>query len=421
MLEQLKRIKLAEIEEKIAQLEQDEEQYKKYNWFERNIFKKKEYETYRKEQSRKKREQLEELETQKNQYLNAKCIQQLGYDLQSAIETLHQRGIPEIITESEMKETTYRPTKPYVDSMEGIILVHKTNYVPTDAKIKSVKDAKVYENVEYQIAGHIIPMRIQAGRDTVHFAANGEVQEHLEGSAWSLCKYAVLVPFQDIPREQYANVFPNDTYTNGSVNLTTNCWILVPKGEGEEVRKNNPGVNVIEYEGPTVTGYADKVVRMLGYSKQEIDPGAYGGWRDADANNSFYEFTSREGFRSGIHYFSNEQYQERFSRAIQIIIQFIKYVEVHPETLNNPQFVKELQENIESQIVYTNGTPQNLCNDVYNHLINEGYELPQDIIAELSNLEEKNHLGVQYRLAEEIMKMIHDNNLTKNKSQGIKK
>lgn len=147
---------------------------------------------------------LADLEKKKEKYRYAVCIQQLGYDLEPAINILKQHGISIVLTEEEMKEYTYKQTKPDVDRMEGIILVHKTNYIPMQGKIRTVKDSDVYENIEYQIAEHTISMKIKIERDTVHFAANGEVQEHIEGSAWDQCKYAVLIPFADIPKEQYA-------------------------------------------------------------------------------------------------------------------------------------------------------------------------------------------------------------------------
>lgn len=422
MIEELRRIKLAEVAEEETKIIQEYSIEGKYNWFERNIFKRKEYSTYVKQQEKNRKEKLAEIEKKKDEYRYAVCIQQLGYDLESAIAILKQNGVSIVLTEEEMKEFTYKQTKPDVDSMEGIILVHKTNYIPSQGKIRTVKDSDVYENVEYQIAEHTISMKIKIERDTVHFAANGEVQEHIEGSAWDQCKYAVLIPFNDIPKEQYANVYPNDTYTLGSVSLTNKCWILVPKGEAEEVRRNNPGINVIEYEGKNVTGYADKLIRMLGYSQQQIDPGAYGGWRDGESNNMFYHFVSKEGFRSGIHYLSKEQYQEKFSRAIQIIIGMIKYVENHPETLSNPKFVEELKEQIKSQLVYAGGAPKNICQDLYGRLISEGYELPEELIAKLSKKEEQYALGVQYELAGAIVTMIQSNNQTSlEQTQSIKK
>lgn len=422
MLEELRNIKISEIEEQIKQINATFTTDDKYNWFEKHIFKKKEYDSYVKEKRRRQTEKIEELYALIEKCKYAKCIQQLGYDLVSAMKALQDRGITPTIVEEEMRETTYMPTKPYVDNMEGIILVHKTNYVPSGNKIKSVNDSEVYENIEHQIAGHKIPMRIKKGRDTVHFAANGEVQEHSEGNSWNAVQYAILVPFKEIPKEQYANVYPNDTYTSGSVELTNECWILVPKGEGEKTRLNNPGVNVIEYDGPNVTGYADKLVRMLGYRTQQIDPGAYGGWRDIQATNSFTEFAAKEGFRSDIHYFSYEQYQEQFSRAMQIIIQYIKYIEMNPEVLTNPQFLTELTEAIKVQLMYSQGTPQNICKDVYIHLINEGYYFPKEIITELGKLDSQNYTIVCHRLSEEITKVIYDNNQqTKKQTQEIKK
>lgn len=409
MLELLKKIKITEIEEEIKRVNQEYLSEEHYNWFDKNIFKRKEYKSYLENKKRKYEAKLSELESIKNKYAGAMCIQQLGYDLQTAIAMLRQHSLSEVITEKEVQEKVVMRTKPPISETTGLILIHKTNYVPNNGIIKSVKAANVYRNIEVQIAGHTIPMRIQLGRDTVHFSVNGEVQEHAEGNAWDSCKYAVLIPFNDISREQYACVRANDTYTKGSVTLSNNSWILVPQGEAATVRKNNPNVNVIEYEGATVTGYADKLVGMLGYSHERIDPGAGNGWRDETDNRLFGQLITREGFPSGIHYSSQEKYEEMFYVSLQIIIKLIKYVEENPELLNDPQFVEGLHDEIRHMMSITSGKLCMLCKDVYEYLMLEGYELPYDVIVKLGMADEQYSFGVQYELATEIVKMIKNN------------
>ena len=421
MLEELRSIKIAEIEEQIKQINETFTTENKYNWFEKNIFKKKEYKAYVREQKKNKNETLDNLYSKIQQYRRAKTIQQLGYDLESAIIELERHGISPIITKEDVLNPTSYVTMGDVDKKEGIILIHKTHYAPISSKIRTVKDVGVYEHEEYQIAGHKIPMTIARGRDTIHFAANGEVREHMTGADWNKCKYAILVPFVEIPKEQYASVFPNDTYTKGSVELTDNCWILVPKGESATVKQNNPNVKVIEYDGDTSFGYAGKMVGMLGFRPQQIDPGADNGWESVEDQNKFTEFAGREGFRVGIHHGSLEQYQEKFSRSAQIITHIIKYVEMNPEVLNDPQFVEELTETIRDLVIVCCGTPENLSKDMYAHLLSEGYEISQNAIVEIGKLPDEQHRQANYLLAKEIMKMICTNNVQKTQSQGIKK
>lgn len=50
-------------------------------------------------------------------------------------------------------------------------------------------------------------------RNTVHFAVNDEVASHEYGN-WENSKYAVLIPFTDIPKEKISKVKSVDTFTN---------------------------------------------------------------------------------------------------------------------------------------------------------------------------------------------------------------
>ena len=65
-------------------------------------------------------------------------------------------------------------------------------------------------------------------------AMNDEVSSHMFGS-WDNCKYAILIPFDDIPNEKIGRVAPMDTFTRGSIELSENSWILCPKNEVERL------------------------------------------------------------------------------------------------------------------------------------------------------------------------------------------
>lgn len=422
MIEELRRIKLDEIEEKIRQLKESAEAPKEYTWFEKHIFKKKEYQLYIEEQNRnqqEKKKKIEELYEIQQKYRTAVTIQQLGYTLETAMQELQRYGINPIITESEMKELTTTITKPSVDNFEGIILIHKTAYAPSGSKIKTRKDNDLYVEIVCDIAGEKIPVRYQEKRDTIHFALNGEIGDHPEGE-FDHRKYAVLIPFRDIPKEQYANVYPNDTYTIGSVCLTSNSWILVPKGEGQKVKENNPNVNVIEYEGEFVTGYAAKLARMLGYEPKSVNTGSHGGWNDEEAKNVLYQLAITEGYPFHTHCGSSELYQETFGDEIQIIIAIIQYIEQKPELLTNQEFIDCLTKEIDRRIArIATANNQDICRDLYNNLLSIGYEIPEEVLKSLLELD---HIDtIKYRLAKEITKVIIQNNLPTSSKSNTKK
>ena len=99
----------------------------------------------------------------------------------------------------------------------------------------------------------------------MHFTANNEVNTDHGYLNCDDCKYAVLIPFVDIPKDNIKGE-ESDMYTvNGGPTLTGNSYILCPKGKKEEVEKSNPGVQIIEYEGESVRGYAGAFLSTLGY------------------------------------------------------------------------------------------------------------------------------------------------------------
>jgi len=300
--------------------------------------------------------------------------------LEEAIKLLEEKNIPTVLTENDFSNT-YKKTKPDVDNLEGLILVHKTNYAPIDSRIKSTKEAKSYVEETHIIANQKIDTRIRRSRNTVHFSVNGEVSSHFNGD-WEETKYAVLVPFTDISKEQIGSACSADTYTVGGVSLTPNCWILVPKGEKELVRKNNPQVNIIEYEGNTVTRYADQVIKMLGYSPQSIDKF---NWHNSDSQEKYYNLMLKNNLSMSPHINSIHKYNETFETYMQIIVQVMQYIKEHIELLDNKEFLTSLTEFLKKYIRLFSGelSVKETIIDIQNYLLAESFVIPDENINKL--------------------------------------
>ena len=245
-----------------------------------------------------------------------KTLEDYHLTLQDAIKLLNDNNIPIVLTEEDKKAIIDIPREYNEKGMESIVLVHKTDYIPHSSKIRSNRDAKaIAGTIETKFNdGSDYKIDVPSKRRTVHFSMNGEVGSHLYGN-WDSKKYAIIIPFNDIPKENIAAVNPEDTWTKDSVRLTVNTWILCPKGEKEQIQEENPNINIIEYEGECVSGYVNSFVTNLGYRYEEV--GVHS-WNDEKSSEEICRTISNNGFRREIHYYSKESDTEFSFQNIDI-------------------------------------------------------------------------------------------------------
>ena len=123
---------------------------------------------------------------------------------------MKENNIPIVLTEEDKYIT---PQEKEYKGLEDFILVHKTDFIPTQSKIKSAKDSQALVNEQIILNGKEYNYMYKRERNTVHFAVNGEVSSHAYGN-WDNCKYAVLIPIIDIPKEKIEMFASVDTFTN---------------------------------------------------------------------------------------------------------------------------------------------------------------------------------------------------------------
>lgn len=228
---------------------------------------------------------------------DASTLYEMGIAPTDAIELLESKGIQPVL--SELDRCVFVHPRDY-SSKSSLIGVHKTKYPPTANMIKSSKDSNAKGKSSVIINGVKYEYSFIFARDTVHMAMNDEVSSHIYGSCDD-CKYAVLIPFDDIPNEKIGRVAPMDTFTRGSIELSEHTWILCPKNEVERLKIFNPKVHVLGYEGESVQGFSQPFLTQLGYRAEDVD---MWNWQDPESAHQFYELMAREGIKEGIHHYT---------------------------------------------------------------------------------------------------------------------
>lgn len=102
----------------------------------------------------------------------AKTISDLGLNLEEAKKILEEHDIPFVLGEED-KAITEREGG--FQGIEDFMLVHLTEYEPTQNRIKSPKEAGARIALTEEIQGKEYEYTIPCDRNTVHFCVNNEV------------------------------------------------------------------------------------------------------------------------------------------------------------------------------------------------------------------------------------------------------
>ncbi len=260
-------------------------------------------------------EKLKEIEDKKNTIEKEKTLYGMGITPIEAIKLLEENGIQPVLSEADKVEFIHPRN---YSSKEALIGVHKTRYAPTANCIKSAKDAKAENKEKVIINGVEYEYSYKIERDTVHMAINNEVSS-FGMESWDDCKYAILIPLKDIPNEKIGCAAPMDTFTMGSIEISEDTWILCPKNEVNTIKAFNPKANVIGYEGENVMGFSGPFLTQLGYRAESLGMWA---WSDIESEEQYVELMNKEKIEMSAHSnhysFEDENVKTRINKAVSL-------------------------------------------------------------------------------------------------------
>lgn len=317
--------------------------------------------------------------------VEAKTLSEMGITPIEAMEFLESKGIQPVLSEAD-KNLTRNPRD--YSSKSSLIGVHKGGHAPVNNILSSAKDAGAKLKWKIRINGIEYEYSYKIERDTVHMSMNDEVASHIYGS-WDGKKYAVLIPFDDIPNEKIGCAETVDTFTKGSIELSEHSWILCPKNEVEKLKKLNPKVHVLGYEGENVQGFSQPFLTQLGYRAEDVGMWS---WDDNESCNQFNDLMKKEGIERGHHSYTDFFKSEKALQNINATVSICKLLKEN-DLIKTPEDIENISKQLEGQScdflfwINTNEDIKNYTGIFLNEMKKNGFNISPkylDIIEKLS-------------------------------------
>ena len=191
--------------------------------------------------------------------------------------------------ELDLSDVEYLNSKKYdneskhIERIEDILLVHKTDFAPIKGVIYSPKSTNAKKKDTFMFNNKEYEYEYLAENDTLHFCLNAHVTDHDLGH-WEDRKYAVILPFDKVNKENLIRTDPHDTYFLNEVILPEGSTIICPENDKEKISKQNPNVEIITYNNSISLDQAiECVILYKGYKIQEVNTH---GWIDYHENHA---------------------------------------------------------------------------------------------------------------------------------------
>ena len=277
----------------------------------------------------------------------ATTLGELGIKPLEAISMLEANGIVPVLDESD-REIFERPRN--YQGKEDLIMVHKTDFIPNGNHLSTQKEAGVERTEKVNLDGKDYEYSYLLERDTVHTSMNDEVSSHMFGG-WDHCRYTVLQPFAEVASEQVGATVPNDTFTKGGIDLTENAWILCPADQVDDVKKENPAVHVLGYQGENSKGLAAPFLSQLGYRAEQV---GMWGWDDKQSQDQFFEIAQKENIKIAQHTDTTEAEDEDYLVACNKMVGIMKMLRDN-DLVKSAEDYQRIKAQLDTQVDY------NLC------------------------------------------------------------
>lgn len=265
-------------------------------------------------------------------------------DLKEMYDKAIQEGRQFVLTE-EMLNVGIKQIDKTIQSIDDLVMVHKTSYFPNKA-IKTPFDTKKFamKTINCKIDGEDKEYKypIRSYRNTVHFCLNGGVESHAYGR-WDDIKYAILMPLSK-NKDKIVGGTECDLFSLGSVPITDNAYILCPKEEIDKMKEANPTAHVIGYEGDSISQYVNIFLsNILGYKYKvpTLNSRRWDNGRGIDAEN-VWKLMNDNGWELTDHNGSKWDINDHIQQSIDLLDGWLKIV-IHEKLLYSSSNIDEVK------------------------------------------------------------------------------
>lgn len=265
-------------------------------------------------------------------------------DLKEMYDKAIQEGRQFVLTE-EMLDVGIKQIDKTIQSIDDLVMVHKTSYFPNKA-IKTPLDTKKFamKTINCKIDGEDREYKypIRSYRNTVHFCLNGGVESHAYGR-WDDIKYAILMPLSK-NKDKIVGGTECDLFSLGSVPITDTAYILCPKDEIDKMKEANPTAHVIGYEGDSISQYVNIFLsNILGYKYKvpTLNSRRWDNGRGIDAEN-VWKLMNDNGWELTDHNGSKWDINDHIQQSIDLLDGWLKIV-IHEKLLYSSSNIDEVK------------------------------------------------------------------------------
>lgn len=265
-------------------------------------------------------------------------------DLKEMYDKAIQEGRQFVLTE-EMLDVGIKRIDKTIQSIDDLVMVHKTSYFPNKA-IKTPFDTKKFamKTINCKIDGEDREYKypVRNYRNTVHFCLNAGVKSHMY-SGWDDTKYAILMPLSK-NKDKIVGGTECDLFSLGSVPITDNAYILCPKEEIDKMKEANPTAHVIGYEGDSISQYVNIFLsNILGYKYKvpTLNSRRWDNGRGIDAEN-VWKLMNDNGWELTDHNGSKWDINDHIQQSIDLLDGWLKIV-IHEKLLYSSSNIDEVK------------------------------------------------------------------------------
>ena len=305
-----------------------------------------------------------------------------------------------MLTKKQKEEFEIDNAGKEIKSIDDLVLVHVTDYIPEGGIIHSPKDA----GVKFQKEFDGVQFELPSQRKTVHFSINGDITgtSHAGGS-WTGKKYAIIIPLNLLNKDDFIGGIPSDFYSKRSIKIPKGAYMLCPEVERDSVQKIvGDDVSVIGVEEEYIDGYPPIIIHELGYKNETI-----GHWRfSSEKDSKIVSNIIQKFWKYEAHSFSDEMGDELISQDIirtSIISKILRDKRKIPkESIKN--ILCQHNAMVREHNIFENAKYFEMLIQSLNEIA--GINIPESVIKEIYNIKDGNFTEQHIEEAMEVDKSL---------------